>query len=67
MIKSLVWTARRGVDLIAFRNWRKKNIRTAELKVRPPGRSKNVGSEMLSEPFRRLLHVGCSDVNVIPR
>ncbi len=67
MIKSLIWTARREADLIAFRHWREKNVRAAELKVRPPGGSKNFGSKMLSEPFRSLLHVGCSDVNVIPR
>ena len=67
MIQSLIWTARRGADRIAFRNRREKNIRAAELKVRPSRGSKNFGSEMSSEPFRSLLHVGCSDVNVIPR
>ena len=67
MIKSLIWTARRGVDLIAFRHGCEKNIRAAELKVRPPGGSKNFGPKMFPEPFRGLLHVSCSDVNVIPR
>ena len=67
MIKSLIWTARRGADLIAFRNRREKNIRAAELKVRPPGGSNNFGSKMLPEPFRGLFHVGRSDVKVIPR